>query len=214
MQKRPIQRASISYSPLCRYPRKEPTRFTTRTQRRASSSATPPPPASQEIDPGINADAENPVSPSPPPDESGPSDDVEKSVETEKPKRRKAKSNDSDKESSPLLPLDLDVVWSPSPTDSISSPSYLPPPVILQEALNDLLVTLHPQTQHRAIYSSNVATSVEPTLALYCPIEGGEYIIDETVRELARRTGADVIVLDAVQLAAGEWGMFQKGMHA
>jgi hypothetical protein len=46
---------------------------------------------------------------------------------------------------------------------------------------------------------------------LYCPIEGGEYVIDETVRELARRTGSEVVVLDAVQLAAGEWGHFGKG---
>lgn len=36
-------------------------------------------------------------------------------------------------------------------------------------------------------------------------------MIDETVRELARRTDSDVIVLDSVQLAAGEWGAFGKG---
>lgn len=48
-------------------------------------------------------------------------------------------------------------------------------------------------------------------MALYCPIEGGEYLIDETVRELARRTGSDVVVIDAVQLAGGEWGHFGKG---
>jgi hypothetical protein len=43
-------------------------------------------------------------------------------------------------------------------------------------------------------------------------IEGGEYVIDATVRELARRTNAEVLVLDAVHLAAGEWGAFGKGM--
>jgi hypothetical protein len=36
-------------------------------------------------------------------------------------------------------------------------------------------------------------------------------VIDETVRELARRTGAEVVILDSVQLAAGEWGHFGKG---
>jgi len=42
-------------------------------------------------------------------------------------------------------------------------------------------------------------------------VEGGEYVLDETVRELARRTGAEVLVIDAVQLAAGEWDHFGKG---
>ena len=36
-------------------------------------------------------------------------------------------------------------------------------------------------------------------------------MIDATVRELAKRTGAEVLVLDAVQLAAGEWGEFGPG---
>ncbi|KAF8078024.1 hypothetical protein FPV67DRAFT_1557446 [Lyophyllum atratum] len=76
------------------------------------------------------------------------------------------------------------------------------------DALNKLLITLHPQTQHRATYTSPLGAPTEPTLALYCPIEGGDYIIDATVAELARRTGAEVLVLDAVQLAAGEWGHF------
>ena len=31
--------------------------------------------------------------------------------------------------------------------------------------------------------------------------------------ELARRTGSEVVVLDAIQLAAGEWGAFGKGRH-
>ena len=41
-------------------------------------------------------------------------------------------------------------------------------------------IALHPQTQHRAKYGS---------LALYCPIEGGDYVVDETVKELVRRAG-------------------------
>ncbi|KAG8809356.1 hypothetical protein FRC17_003481 [Serendipita sp. 399] len=45
---------------------------------------------------------------------------------------------------------------------------------------------------------------------LYCPIEGGTYVIDAAVRELASRTGADVLVLDALDLLAGEWGPFGK----
>ncbi|KAH9981234.1 hypothetical protein BGW80DRAFT_1434423 [Lactifluus volemus] len=80
---------------------------------------------------------------------------------------------------------------------SISSTPAL---TVFEEVLNNACLSLQPQTQHRA------------TLALYCPIEGGNYVIDETVRELARRTGSDVVVLDAVHVAAGEWGHFGQGV--
>ncbi|KAG6878708.1 hypothetical protein C0993_011523 [Termitomyces sp. T159_Od127] len=102
------------------------------------------------------------------------------------------------------LPHDLDVLWSPGTVHA----DALPPPENFDDALNKLLITLHPQTQHRATYASPLGAPTEPTLALYSPIEGGDYIIDATVAELARRTGAEVLVLDAVQLAAGEWGQF------
>ncbi|KAI0028115.1 hypothetical protein K488DRAFT_59514 [Vararia minispora EC-137] len=92
--------------------------------------------------------------------------------------------------------------------------SSLPPPQILEEALNNLYISLQPRTQARATYSTNAEPAVEPTLALYCPIEGGDYIVDDTVRELARRSGSDVVVLDAAHMAAGEWGMFgQAGQY-
>ncbi|KAF8682279.1 AAA protein [Rhizoctonia solani] len=86
----------------------------------------------------------------------------------------------------------------------------LPPEDMLQDALAQLLVTLQPQTQYRAAYSTNGLPLVEPTLALYCPIEGGDYVIDDTVKELASRVNGDVIVVDAAQLAAGEHGSFGK----
>lgn len=111
------------------------------------------------------------------------------------------------------LPDDLTILWA-SEQDLVPPAlldSALPPPELLEDALSNLQVTLHPQTQHRATYSTQFSSSIEPTLGLYCPIEGGEYVIDATVRELALRTGADVLVLDAVQLAAGEWGHFGKG---
>ncbi|CUA74937.1 Protein MSP1 [Rhizoctonia solani] len=81
---------------------------------------------------------------------------------------------------------------------------------MLQDALAQLLVTLQPQTQYRAAYSTGGLPLVEPTLALYCPIEGGDYVIDDTVKELASRVNGDVIVIDAAQLAAGEYGSFGK----
>ena len=107
-------------------------------------------------------------------------------------------------------PQGLNILLSIEQGDS-SHTSALPPPEILEEALNKLQITLHPQTQHRATYSTPLGSPVEPTLGLYCPIEGGEYVIDATIRELALRTGSEVLILDAVQLAAGEWGHFGKG---
>lgn len=119
------------------------------------------------------------------------------------------------------LPDNLDIFWLPAEESTLASASKsdasppadsdLPPPEILEEALNKLLITLHPQVQHRGAYPSGGDSLVEPTLGLYCPIEGGEYVIDATVRELARKTGAEVLVLDSVQLAAGESGQFGKG---
>ncbi|KAG6850592.1 hypothetical protein H0H93_011260 [Arthromyces matolae] len=106
------------------------------------------------------------------------------------------------------LPDDLDILWTPGQELSSFHTSALPPSENFDDALNKLLITLHPQTQHRATYPSPLGAPTEPTLALYSPIEGGDYIIDATVAELARRTNAEVLVLDAVQLAAGEWSQF------
>lgn len=89
----------------------------------------------------------------------------------------------------------------------------LPPPEIFEEALDKLLITFHPQNQARSLaVSSSSSRPVEPTLGLYCPFEGGDFILDMTVHELAYRTGAEILTLDTVQLAAGEWGIFGKGI--
>ncbi|KAI0065437.1 AAA-domain-containing protein [Artomyces pyxidatus] len=187
-------RALLSYSGPAHYPRKDAASETprpTRVYRRSSSSVTP-------------SDAN--ASPPSPDGEEGPSD------------AKPAAKNDSvgspsNKElgpSAPQIPRDLDILWTTETLSEPLSPQSLPPSEILDEALNNLYISLHPQTQHKAAYSTPTGPPVEPTLALYCPIEGGDYIIDSSVRELARRTGSDVVVLDAVQLAAGEWGHFGK----
>jgi hypothetical protein len=131
--------------------------------------------------------------------------------DAEKPKRKTRTAKESGASAPPTLPSELDVLWQPSRDGSIGDNGALPPTEIFSDALTSLLVALHPQTQNRATYASAAGAPVEPALALYCPIEGGDYVVDETVRELARRTGADVLVIDAVQLAAGEWGSFGKG---
>lgn len=115
-----------------------------------------------------------------------------------------------------------EILWQPQdPSPPASSPPFpdgedpfdagLPEPWLLQDAYEALLLALHPQTQHRATYSTSNGLSAEPTLGMYCPIEGGDYVIDATVRNLAHKAKADVVVIDAVELSAGEHGLYGKG---
>ncbi|EJD52934.1 AAA-domain-containing protein [Auricularia subglabra TFB-10046 SS5] len=113
----------------------------------------------------------------------------------------------------PIHALAREILWVPSDPVEVDE-STLPPQDIYNEGalLSHLLITLSPRTQRRAAFvSDNSQTLIEPTLGLYCPLEGGEYVIDNTVRALARQIDADVVVLDGAQLAAGEWGIFGKG---
>ncbi|KAI0928566.1 hypothetical protein AcW1_005770 [Taiwanofungus camphoratus] len=202
-------RALLSSTHALRYPRKDhpgpaQARAIPRLSKRASSSVSPSP-----------VDPDSPPPPSVPKPDDPPAEDPD-----EKPKRR-TKASTKDTDSSPQLPTGLDhsILWTPEeglpgPASPATPNNALPPPEIFQEILHNLYITLHPQTQHRAAYVSSTAPLVEPTFALYCPIEGGDYYIDETVRELARQTGAEVVVLDAVQLAAGECGHFGKAASA
>ncbi|KIM29020.1 hypothetical protein M408DRAFT_126811 [Serendipita vermifera MAFF 305830] len=113
------------------------------------------------------------------------------------------------------LPADLadHLLWLPE-ENLVAKESSLPPEEMIQEALANLLVSFHPKTQHRATYTTSAGPPIEPTVTLYCPIEGGTYVIDAAVMELARRTDADVLVLDALDLLAGEWGPFGKAASA
>ena len=131
-------------------------------------------------------------------------------------KQRRTRTSSNGKEQERLeLPDELDILW--LPTDSGVTPAstsdVLPSSEMLEDPLDSLLLTLHPKNQHRAVYPSGPeGRLVEPTMGIYCPLEGGHCVVDATVRELASRTGSEVLVLDAVQLAAGEWGAFGKGI--
>ncbi|KAG2157372.1 hypothetical protein DEU56DRAFT_750490 [Suillus clintonianus] len=189
-----------------------------RLERVSRKDGTPPAPrvykrlASSTLPASTSSDTPEPSADGPVPPE-----------EPEKPsKRTRVSPTASSSPSTPpedciQLPHDLDILWvpedGPAETDFLNNIN-LPPPELFDEALTNLHITLHPQTQHRAAYSSSSGPPLEPTLALYCPIEGGDYIIDATVKELAHRTGAEVLVIDAVQLAAGECGHFGKAANA
>jgi hypothetical protein len=131
-------------------------------------------------------------------------------------RRTRISSPSNGKEQEPLeLPDELDILWLPTDSDATptSTSDILPSSDMLEDPLDSLLITLHPKNQHRAVYLSEPSGRlVEPTMGIYCPLEGGHCVVDATVRELASRTGSEVLVLDAVQLAAGEWGAFGKGI--
>ncbi|KAH9484217.1 Spastin [Psilocybe cubensis] len=166
----------------------------------------------------INGAAEeSSVEPTPPKDSAV--EDLEKTILKPRRIRTSTSSPGSPREGDSVqLPAGLDAEILFAPTQSqmdAGDKDALPPPEIFNEALDNLMITLHPQNQHRAMLASGPSTRpIEPTLGLYCPIEGGDYVIDNTVRELAFRTGSEVLVLDSVQLAAGEWGAFGKGASA
>ncbi|KIK98855.1 hypothetical protein PAXRUDRAFT_823407 [Paxillus rubicundulus Ve08.2h10] len=161
---------------------------------------------------GVPSDA--PPENDPPPDPSSP---PAPDKPTRRPRASSSASPPKDADDKPQLPSGLDILWVPDAShDPEANPltnNALPPPELFEEVLTSLHITLHPRTQQRAGYSSPAGPPVEPTLALYCPIEGGDYIVDETVRQLARRTGAEVLVIDSAQLAAGEWGHFGKAAN-
>ena len=180
---------------------------------RVFSSNSPPPPPPTE--PHETSSVSSPIQfPEPLINDTNPVFHEEQDSKPAKNRRTRIPSNG--KEPEPLeLPDELDIMWLPndSGVSPVSNSDLLPSSDMLEDPLDSLLLTLHPKNQHRAVYPSGPSGRlVEPTLGIYCPLEGGHCVVDATVRELASRTGSEVLVLDAVQLAAGEWGPFGKGI--
>ena len=233
-----FHQASISSTRLSRYPGRSNPKLT----KRASSSSIPPPDDQPSASSPVGPDAQ-PTPPHPsiseegalgiekpkrkravinakPPSGDNPIDPAPvQNGNTGSGSNGSAGGGGNDPSTSSKLQTSLDILWTPEPHPRPSKASdlynsNLPPQEIFEDVLDNLHVTLHPQTQHRATYTpqdGSTSSTVEPTLALYCPIEGGDYVVDETVKELARRVGADVVVLDCVQLAAGPAGQFGSG---
>ena len=64
----------------------------------------------------------------------------------------------------------------------------------------------------KLVHSMIPKVSQEPSIALFSPFEGCHEIIDSMVKVLAERLSADVLVLDALELAKGEFGALGKGV--
>lgn len=54
--------------------------------------------------------------------------------------------------------------------------------------------------------SDGIKEPPERSITLYCPDKGGNVILDSMVKHVAAHHNADVLVLDALELAAGEFG--------
>jgi hypothetical protein len=58
----------------------------------------------------------------------------------------------------------------------------------------------------------SVDIPTERGITLYCPHQGGYSVIDSVVKSVAAHERADVLVLDALELAAGKYGAFGAGV--
>ncbi|KAG8728659.1 hypothetical protein FRC11_010507 [Ceratobasidium sp. 423] len=83
---------------------------------------------------------------------------------------------------------------------------------MLDDVHTQLSIAFSSGTQNRAARCDKDKLIPEPTLTLYCPLEGGEYVIDATVQALAERFNADIQMLDLLQLAIEQWSNVWAGI--
>ena len=67
------------------------------------------------------------------------------------------------------------ILWGPGPHSRTSKPQNFTSSKTFEDVLDKFHITLHPQTWPHATHSQNGSANpiFEPTLAWYCPIEGG-----------------------------------------
>ncbi|EMD31582.1 hypothetical protein CERSUDRAFT_78034 [Gelatoporia subvermispora B] len=179
---------------------------TVASDERSSETSTP---SSIEIDTSdfvsVSADSDAAI------DEGGDTTIAVQALET----ARTENSESSDNEQETLLQdsasLETPEISGRTSTGASHSGSALPPPQVFEGILHNLRITLRQQTQYRATFAPSDGDVVEPTVALYCPIEGGTVYIDEAVQELSRLVDADLVTVDAAQLVAEECEQFVEG---
>ncbi|RXW24346.1 hypothetical protein EST38_g1546 [Candolleomyces aberdarensis] len=81
----------------------------------------------------------------------------------------------------------------------------------VQSELNSLTALAFSKAEKSRSASESVSdVPSEKCLVLSCPTKEGAHIIDAAVRHVANKQGADVVVLDALELAAGKLGLLGK----
>jgi hypothetical protein len=106
-------------------------------------------------------------------------------------------------------------------TTSTSPPSFVFPDEILSEARALTSYAFSHAVQmagieaHKSFLDGDDAQNAkphsQPIISLYYPHHGCHNIIDSMVKSLAHDQGADVVVLDSLELALQEFGAFGKG---
>jgi hypothetical protein len=102
-----------------------------------------------------------------------------------------------------------------------SSPSELQPTLLFPTALVEELQAVvsfafseATEAQTAPVQTPELECPIERTVTLTCPHEGGNLVIDSVVKTVAAEHLADVLVLDALELAAGEYGALGEGMRS
>lgn len=113
----------------------------------------------------------------------------------------------------------------PPPEEDPTSRAFPPPPppgpqpeLPSEETLAVLQATVF-ESLHvgRALHGKNLSASrgdltpPEPIVGIYCPLEGGSYVLDSAMEEIAARLGGDLLELDAIELAAEGLGSLGPG---
>jgi hypothetical protein len=104
--------------------------------------------------------------------------------------------------------------FSSSPSDI--HPTLLFPAALVKEiqAVASFAFSEATEAQTTPGPTSELDFPIERTITLTCPHEGGNLVIDSMVKAVAEKHRADVLVLDALELAAGELGALGEGMHS
>jgi hypothetical protein len=92
----------------------------------------------------------------------------------------------------------------PSSDHPVLPPSYSFPDGVVSEVLG---------AASYAFSTASQLSGVEPSICLFTPYEGCHDIIDSIIKSTANQLNADVIVLDALELALGEFGALGKGTN-
>ena len=157
--------------------------------------------------------ADSPTPPSPPP---APPPSEPSSSSPTPPPPASSPSSPPAEPSPPAASTEEPVVGASSPVPPPLPHPELPSEETLVVLEATIVESLHVgRTLHGKTLSSPRGGHVppEPIVGVYCPLEGGSYVLDAALEEIASRLGGDLVELDAVELAAEGLGSLGPGEH-
>ncbi|CAE6456462.1 unnamed protein product [Rhizoctonia solani] len=103
------------------------------------------------------------------------------------------------------MPPETSAAPSPTAVEQEAEYSNLPPSTLIEDAHTQLSLIFNSANK-----SEREAGSDDLSLIVYCPLEGGESVVDSVVEELARRTEAEVQTVDLVECISKQPGEYWK----